>query len=423
MPATRDELSNVIRFQLSQLRAKNAHHDFEHLARHFSRLRISERIIPATGPVGAGGDAGRDFETYRSYLASSPIAESTFLANATNQNIVFACSLVQDIPPKIRSDLKTICSGPGSVHAIYFFCEANIPVGVRQKLISACRETYNVELTIFDGTAIAEALIEPDVFWIAQRYLGLSADQYPRLMRSDDIYEKYRKKWLEADDAPISFADFAEIKAGLRLSTRNRKLRQDLLDWTRKMETFRTSSIVELRRPAMYEICVSALRGLDDLTSRRSFVEEYFSHLEDIREIGELRDACVLLSYCSSALVQGHFEFEAAKLHRFATSIVKNLDSQLESDPRTGIRCELLQLRGLVEGTHFRSGITPSINFSAAFGFWKKMLRDVPNAPLFPLESFADLLTAIAPAFDADSSFDSLRKKRMPCSKSVQAVG
>jgi hypothetical protein len=73
------ELARYIRFQLSQLGTENKHHEFEHLARQFARLRICENILPATGPVSAGGDQGHDFETYKSYLSATPIATSTFL--------------------------------------------------------------------------------------------------------------------------------------------------------------------------------------------------------------------------------------------------------------------------------------------------------------------------------------------------------
>jgi hypothetical protein len=81
------ELAKYIRFQLSELRAQNKHHEFEHLARQFARLRVCENILPATGPVGAGGDNGRDFETYRTYLASTPIATSTFLGSAKDKRV------------------------------------------------------------------------------------------------------------------------------------------------------------------------------------------------------------------------------------------------------------------------------------------------------------------------------------------------
>jgi hypothetical protein len=94
------ELAKYIRFQLGELRAQNKHHEFEHLARQFARLRICENILPATGPVGAGGDKGHDFETYRTYLASTPIATSTFFGSAKDKKLVFACSLQQDIAQK-----------------------------------------------------------------------------------------------------------------------------------------------------------------------------------------------------------------------------------------------------------------------------------------------------------------------------------
>jgi hypothetical protein len=76
------ELQRYIRFQLADLRAQNAHHAFEDLCRNFARLTICERLLPATGPVGKGGDQGRDFESFRSYLQSTPIASATFLGAA-----------------------------------------------------------------------------------------------------------------------------------------------------------------------------------------------------------------------------------------------------------------------------------------------------------------------------------------------------
>jgi hypothetical protein len=78
--ANPDQIKTHIRFQLEQLSTKNAHHDFEHLCRNLTRARICSNIIPATGPVSAGGDQGRDFETFRTYLNSSLIA-NTFAIN------------------------------------------------------------------------------------------------------------------------------------------------------------------------------------------------------------------------------------------------------------------------------------------------------------------------------------------------------
>jgi len=220
--ANPDELGRYIRFQLAELRARNGHHEFEHIARYFSRLRISERIIPATGPVGAGGDAGRDFETYRSYLASTPIASSTFLANSPGKTLVFACSLKTGIEGKIQSDARTICSGGHQIDELFYFCEPDVPVGRRNKLKNYCKEEFNVELTIFDGTGLAENLVNPDVFWIAQQYLGIPAEMYPKPLESDESYDTSRQKWIGQSRTPLSFADFTEVKGGLRRATFDR---------------------------------------------------------------------------------------------------------------------------------------------------------------------------------------------------------
>jgi hypothetical protein len=74
VPARRTELRPYIRFQLTQLSAENAEHDFEHLTFDLARVRVASNLLPATGPVQAGGDQGRDFESYRTYLARSSLA-------------------------------------------------------------------------------------------------------------------------------------------------------------------------------------------------------------------------------------------------------------------------------------------------------------------------------------------------------------
>lgn len=55
-------------FQLDQLSATNSHHEFEHICRHLARETITPNILPATGPVTAGGDEGRDFETFTTFI-------------------------------------------------------------------------------------------------------------------------------------------------------------------------------------------------------------------------------------------------------------------------------------------------------------------------------------------------------------------
>src|SRR5438552_3097846 len=170
--ASIDQVISQIRFGLAQLSSRNAHHEFEHLCRHLARARICSNILPATGPAAAGGDQGRDFETFRTYLNSTSIANSTFVGLASAKPIAFACSLEdkKSINRKIRSDIKTILSCGSSIEGIHYFASADIPVAARHKLQAWARDTYQVSLEIYDGNSIAELLGERDVFWIAERF-------------------------------------------------------------------------------------------------------------------------------------------------------------------------------------------------------------------------------------------------------------
>src|SRR5258708_27047751 len=104
-------LKQQIRFALDQLSTENAHHDFEHMSFDIAKLRICSNIIRATGPVSAGGDQGKDFETFKTYISQTSIANSTFIGLVSDKTLVFACSLNERIVSKIKADVKTIADG------------------------------------------------------------------------------------------------------------------------------------------------------------------------------------------------------------------------------------------------------------------------------------------------------------------------
>ena len=119
------QLTAEIRFQLSELSAKNGHHEFEHLARHLARARLYPNILPATGPVSAGGDGGRDFETFRTGVVYPFTAGSTFSDRSSqDRKVAFAVSLEKKIEQKIKKDIDVILT-KSQVDEIIYFCEAN----------------------------------------------------------------------------------------------------------------------------------------------------------------------------------------------------------------------------------------------------------------------------------------------------------
>lgn len=67
---------------------------------------------------------------------------------------------------------------------IHFFCTADIPVGKRHKMQRHASDILGVELEVHDGQAISWYLAEPDTFWIAEEFLGLTSDLHPRQSRS-----------------------------------------------------------------------------------------------------------------------------------------------------------------------------------------------------------------------------------------------
>jgi len=168
---TPDMTAQQIRFALTRLRSRNGHHEFEEACRHFAAARISRNILPATGPVSAGGDQSRDFETFRSYLGNH--LPSSFMAVEHELPVVFACTLQQSgLEAKIKRDVAGIASGEPT-EAVFVFCEADMPVSRRHELTAWASSEYGIALQVIDGTALAELLAHTDVFWIAERYLSV----------------------------------------------------------------------------------------------------------------------------------------------------------------------------------------------------------------------------------------------------------
>ena len=176
--ATPDVLEQQIRSALTQLRVRNAHHLFEDLCRHFAQARISRNVLPATGPVSAGGDQGRDFETFHSYVADP--RPGAFISEDDHERVVFICTLqVRGLQTKIKNDVAKAVAG-GHVDAIYAFCAADLPVADRHHLEAWAQAEHNLRLQIFDGYGLSAQLASPDLWWIAERFLALPAGLQPR---------------------------------------------------------------------------------------------------------------------------------------------------------------------------------------------------------------------------------------------------
>lgn len=387
------KLAALIRYHLNDLGARNAHHEFEHLARYVSKARIASNILPATGPVSSGGDRGRDFETFNSKHVAPGPPGNHFVANSTgSKKLVFACSLEKSIVSKINADMRTLLEQNG-IEEVAYFCEANLPVAKRLKLIENW-EMEGLTLEIFDGNAISELLAEPDLFWIAQEYLHLPSEVAPA-GELEEGYIGHKQKWQLRGVLPISRSDFFEIKAGLRKATFDDSARADLNFWLEKMSAFLTSPATrDLIRDAAYETAVANLRGKGDLTPVANLIENYFSDVSKYVSIGEITDAVVLLSYSFGAHALEQYCVDPAKLFARRKMLEDLVDACLaQPNIGPGRRGGLLNTRGSLEFTPAELGEKPDI--TRVFEFWNEMLDHAAAAPLFPIEQFVDNLTKL----------------------------
>ena len=162
---------SVVLIGLYHIPALNKHHEFEHLCRGVARVHFGETLIPATGPVGAGGDQGRDFQSF-------PIRVG---------NTAYACTAQQDkLTSKIIDDVRQILSTGDRPGRIVVFLAKDLAVGRQNRVREFLRREVGVAPEIYDGLAIAEMIAaDDDLMKLAVRHLDLpsalvSGDQAPR---------------------------------------------------------------------------------------------------------------------------------------------------------------------------------------------------------------------------------------------------
>jgi hypothetical protein len=413
-PRRRALLAQLL-FQLDQLSASNSHHEFEHICRHLARETITPNILPATGPVTAGGDDGRDFETFTTFLGRVETRSTLFRGLGESKPLVFACSITdrKRIKAKIRADLATIC-GRESPYIVYFFSNQNIPVAARLELQRECAELHSCRLEVLDVQAIAEQFADPRVFWIAEEYLHIPNDLFPEpKVAPTSAYAQARERWLDETRIPYSFADFVSVKYGLRAATFEDEFKPELRRWIALMEQLLASGQSEaLTRRAKYEICVATLRGLHDLRPREAMVHEYIADWARWTMPAQLRDSALLLSYASSAVLNREFDADPSVLHRYSREIVGFVDAEIASAADSPNRqAALLYTRSSLTTLPFLKGIDPQFDVDSQIEVWFKLLKVADGAPLFELESFVDGLTKLTPMLNQHPEFARLLRR------------
>jgi hypothetical protein len=398
--ATLDQLASHIRFQLEQLSERNAHHEFEHLCRHLARARICSNILPATGPVSAHGDQGRDFESFRTYLHESPIANSSFVGLVSEGAIAFACTLTENkqIESKIKSDIETIMGSGTPVIDIHYFCTTDVPSGLRHKKLQQwAKYTHDVLLEVHDGQAISEYLTAPDIFWIAVRFLNIPSELYPSfpVENGEKWYYESLQTWKQTEQFPDNYADFSEIKSAIRHSTFTESAKRDLPFWIEQLELLIQSSPYEsLRRRATYEIAVASLRGLGSMIGYEKRLSDYFDQIPLLTASTDIEDTSILWTYCLGSYYHNASQVTVEDLNKWREQLIDKVKAELQNGEQPGKRCFLLQTLGFIY-LKPQPGREVGFDIDQALKCWFELTSLVHKVPLFPLESFADRINQI----------------------------
>jgi hypothetical protein len=430
-------LARSIRFALSDLSSQNAHHEFEHLCRQLARRRIASNVIPATGPVASGGDQGRDFETFRTYLREQLPFSIGFLALAAEDIVVFACTLQEnDLASKIRGDIDAICSEGTPVDRVVVFTAHNVPVATRHKLQGQARENHDVALEIFDGEAIADLLADQELFWIAEEYLHLPAELQPPPPLDEpalpEWYTALRESWQAHESTPASLGDLLDLTRGLRHATFRQEARGDLPGWLSLVEQLVAHTPdQEARQRARYEIAVATLRGTGTLRPAERHVRAFFAEADSIEIPTLLLDASVLLQYCEGAYGRGVTDLTLEETARWNADLRQRVHILLADQPPPNARAALLDAAAHL-ALHFDyTGVVPPepttldqpgaitqavlagvednslpmmpaglrfLDIDAGMAHLSELVELLPQAPMFPVDSLAALFDMLSPA-------------------------
>lgn len=451
------EAEKYILFQLHQLGAGNAHHAFEDLCTRVAQRRISSNILLATGPVSAGGDQGRDAESFFTRLPAEIPGATGFIGAAATDPVVVACTVQKaGLEAKFKKDLKTICEKGQPVAHVAFFCVQPVPAAKQHAWQKHAKDAHGVTADVFDGPKLATLLAERDLVWIAEQYLQLPATMIPHYASEDALPDWYSHNLsvLRNAERPLQSAgDLATVRDGLRHATFDDETRADLPEWlgyaqqlASRVNDSDDGLGADISSRAKYEIVVATLRGLNSFDGVEHLAFEFFEHAARSDSVAIVDDASVLLMYCSGAWARRLGALGADDLLRHATVLREHADDLIgRVDPTTHptayaqllavaahlalhpdwpnidrpdaealptpqeTSLDLMAARDAGELPGIPAAAAEHLNVTAAMDRLEAFARHLPNAPGLPVESLCDVFELLTPVLAHDHRYAQVR--------------
>lgn len=447
-----DQLAQQVRFHLDQLGENNAHHAFEQLCLGLSRRRLVSNVLPATGPVSGGGDGARDAETHWTYLPFElGDATSLFVALASVDRVVLACtSQKTGVPTKIKSDIETIATQGTPIQRVYYFTVTGVQVATRQRLIDEAQAAHGIALEIIDAKAIADYLVQPDLFYLAVSHLTLPAELAPPTDHDSvglpDWYREERDRWRQGAQASVA-SGMINLRRALRYATFHDEARADLAEWLGFLRAFlKTVNDERLRLQAQYEIAVATLRGTNTLRPAEDLVRVFYdAAIKHDIDLGLLHDATVLLNYVQGAIFERVTDISPSQFVEWHTALRQKIDDLLVAGPFPNARASLHAMQArlalvptyrvpLVDGTEGYEPLAMAmsmiidaidtqkpiesvaespdlLDIDAGMAALEALLVSLESAPMFPIENTADLFDLQATYLSHHPAYASVRDR------------
>lgn len=412
MREPRSTLEAEIRFHLEQLSSRNAHHEFEVICRRHARARICDRVLPATGPVAAGGDQGRDFETFKSF--KKPTGTELFVGSnlGGELHLVFACTTQKDgLPSKIKGDITEIMRGAVRPDHIYYYSVQDLSVSRRHDLQAWAKKKFEVGLDIIDGQALSTDLADPALYWIAVDHLAMSITKAPPPGKGrEKWYEEALRRWREAaDEIPRTTAEYLTLRNAARHFLQDESAKSDLPLWLAALGSFAQLAVDNraISLEARYERLVLTIRGRETLEGEEAEIEAFQRDVIEHGALADFENLMVVLSYVFGAIPRGAVALSPEVLSAWRNALLARTSEVLQTDPSGLDRCRLLDIQASLHILEDAVDRRPAA-LRQAMSCWATIADAADKEPLFEVETLSGRLTLLTPLIVLEPGFQHL---------------
>lgn len=418
-----EELAKYVQYRLGMLGEENAHHRFEELCFRIARATVASHLLPPTGPVSAGGDQGRDFESFRVEGAGGNVTRIFAEAVSSKDTLVFACTTQQgsdaDIARKVRHDVATACGRAPKPTVVYFYAASvTLAPAARHSLQDWAREEHGVALEVVDQRSIAELLADPANGWLAGHYLAVPEGMLKQPPAGPDRpawYEEAKRRFGNPDERYIvTHAELDLVVRCARHAWETDGLSADdglWLDLLADLWGAPDGLKTETGLRAFYEAFVYLVRGRERC-GLEAYVPAYVAGLVSADDIGLARDAQCFASYLVGGVARGHIALDRSEARALFQLLVDWVEAKIDSPPGPLVLSDLLVARGSVVFAPASLGeARPTEDEVATLAtetlrWWTRALELGEKLLSFPLLRLNDLLANIAPVLAASPDYD-----------------